>query len=58
MTGAELKEIMTANTLKPIDVAVGLGVSVQTVYNLMKREELETLFALAIRQFLTDSGRG
>lgn len=52
MTGKELLALLEKHGMKPIDLAVQLGVSVPTIYSLTKSEEISTLYCLAIKQLL------
>lgn len=52
MTGKELLALLEKRNMKPIDLAVQLGVSVPTIYSLTKSDEISTLYCLAIKQLL------
>lgn len=52
MTGKELKAWMEQHSIRPIDIAYKLGITLPTVYKMMNSDELTKMQALAIKQLM------
>ena len=52
MTGEQLKAWMDQHGIRPIDLAIQLGITVPTVYKMTGSAELTTMQTLAVKQLM------
>jgi hypothetical protein len=52
VTGEQLKTWMDQQGIRPIDLAIQLGITVPTVYKMMASSELTTMQALAVKKLM------